>query len=142
LTIDALQDAAIFGPGEPASRALGIRIVALARGTCTVTMRVRPDMVNAHGTCHGGVLFTVGDCACGFACNHDAPPTVAAGATIDFLAPAHVDDELTAVATERWQEGRGGVYDVAISNQAGQKIAMLRCRSRQLRGRESSPELP
>jgi acyl-CoA thioesterase len=120
-------------PSDPASDALRIRIDEMGPGRCLARMRVRPDMANPHGICHGGVVFTLGDSACGQACNYAAPATVAASSAIEFLAPAHVGDELTAVAIERWQEGRGGVYDVTITNQDGRTVAMLRCRSRRLR---------
>ena len=129
MTIDASEDRL---PSDPASDALGIRVLAVRRGHCTAQMRVRADMANGHGICHGGVVFTLADSACGNACNYAAPPTVAASVTIEFLAPVRVGDELTATATERWQEGRGGVYDVEITNQSGQTVAMLRCRSRRL----------
>lgn len=126
----------------PTSQALGIRILSIARGACAAAMQVRPEMANAHGTCHGGVLFTLGDSTCGFACNFEAAQSVAAGAQIDFLAPALVGDVLTAVATERWQEGRSAVYDVSITNQSGRKIALMRCQSRRLRPRDPSSEVP
>ena len=128
---------------DPTSRALGIRIDLLGPGTCTARMLVRADMLNGHSTCHGGILFTLADSACGHACNFADGPAVAAGAAIEFLAPAFEGDELTATATARWQEGRGAVYDVLVSNQAGQLIAMLRCRSRRVseRGR-ATPDRP
>jgi acyl-CoA thioesterase len=122
---------------DPASRALGIRFDLLGAGTCTARMVVRADMLNAQATCHGGIVFALADSAVGHACNFADGPAVAAGASIEFLAPAYAGDELTATATSRWQEGRGAVYDVLVSNQAGQLIAMLRCRSRRVgeRGR-------
>lgn len=139
MTIDALLD---HLPSDPAADALGICVVEVGRGHCKSRMRVRPDMANPHGICHGGVIFTLGDSTCGNACNFGAPPTVAAGSSIEFLAPARAGDELTAIATERWQEGRGGVYDVAVTNQSGQTVAMLRCRSRRLRERSAAADTP
>jgi enoyl-CoA hydratase/carnithine racemase len=50
-------------------------------------MTVRPEMVNGHGLCHGGVIFTLADSAFAFACNSHGEPMVAAGANIEFLAP-------------------------------------------------------
>jgi acyl-CoA thioesterase len=117
------------------SRALGIRIELLGPATCTARMLVRPDMLNSHATCHGGIVFALADSVVGHAHNVADGPAVAAGAAIEFLAPAHEGDELIATATVRWQEGRGAVYDVLVSNQAGQLIAMLRCRSRRVGAR-------
>ena len=50
-------------------------------------MTVRDDMVNGHGICHGGYVFTLADTAFAFACNTYDDVTVAAGADIDFLEP-------------------------------------------------------
>jgi acyl-CoA thioesterase len=105
-------------------------------------MLVRRDRVNGHGICHGGIVFTRADSVRGFACNFEAPPAVATGATIEFLAPVRVGDELTAIVTRCWQQGRGGVYDVAVTNQNGRTVALLRCRSRRLRDPGAAPDMP
>ena len=98
---------ALFEP-DRASRSLGMRIVAIAPQACAVAMRVRGDMCNGHGICHGGMIFTLADSAFAFACNSRGEPTVAASANIDFLAPGREGDELTATARELWSGGRSG----------------------------------
>jgi len=127
---------ALYDP-DRASRALGMRITAIAPQTCTVTMTVRADMTNGHRICHGGMIFTLADSAFAFACNSGGEPTVAASGSIDFLAAAYEGDELTACARERWRGGRSGIYEVTITNQAGATIALFRGRSHQV-GRHSS----
>jgi acyl-CoA thioesterase len=117
------------------SRGLGIRIVEIAPGRARVSMLVRADMVNGHGSCHGGVLFSFADSAFAFACNTYNRITVAAGATIDFLAPARQGDELIAVANEVWRSRRSGIYDVSIVNQRQERIALFRGRSHELDGK-------
>jgi acyl-CoA thioesterase len=91
-------------------------------------------MTNGHSTCHGGFIFTLADSAFAFACNSYNVRTVAAGCVIDFMAPAYENDQLTAEAVEQAIAGRSGVYDVAVSNQNGQRIALFRGRSRQIGG--------
>jgi hypothetical protein len=54
---------------DPASSGLGMRITKIAPGQATLTMRVRPDMLNGHGICHGGFTFALADSAFAFACN-------------------------------------------------------------------------
>ena len=63
-----------------------------------VTMSVRADMTNGHAICHGGLIFALADSAFAFACNSDSEATVAAAASIDFLAPARAGDALSACA--------------------------------------------
>jgi acyl-CoA thioesterase len=96
-------------------------------------MLVREDMLNGHSACHGGLIFSLADSAFAFSCNSHGGAVVAAAASIDFLAPAHGGDELTAVAVERWRSKRNGVYEVTVANQRGETIALFRGRSHQVR---------
>jgi acyl-CoA thioesterase len=119
---------------DNASRGLGMRIVRVGPGQAELTMAVRSDMVNGHAICHGGLVFTLADSAFAFACNSYNFNTVANGCTIEFLAPAHEGDVLTAVAHERSQVGRNGVYDVEVRNQDGVTIAHFRGKSTRIKG--------
>jgi acyl-CoA thioesterase len=116
------------------SRTLGMRILHIGPGRAQLAMLVRADMVNGHGSCHGGVLFSFADTAFAFACNTYNAITVAAGATIDFLLPARQGDQLTAVAHEVWRSRRSGVYDVVVLNQKQERVALFRGRSHVLGG--------
>ena len=119
---------------DRASQALGMRIVAVGPGHAELTMTVRGDMVNGHAICHGGFVFTLADSAFAFACNSYNFTTVANGCTIEFLAPAKEGDVLTAVAQERAQVGRNGVYDVEVRNREGVTIAHFRGKSTRIKG--------
>ena len=57
-----------------ASRGLGMELGPVSPGLATVTMVVRPDMVNGHGTCHGGYLFLLADTAFAFGSGGVLPP--------------------------------------------------------------------
>jgi len=103
-------------------------------------MEVRADMVNGHGLCHGGIVFALGDSAFAFACNSHNDSTVAAAASIDFLAGAREGDELTAEATEVWRTRRNGIYEISVHNQHGERIALFRGRSYRIDGQVVSEE--
>lgn len=124
---------------DMASRALGMTVTAVGPGTSTVEMTVRTDMLNGHALCHGGLIATLADTAFAFACNAYNEMTVASGFAIDFVAPAHVGDVLSAACVERSKAGRTGVYDVQVSNQRGESIALFRGRSHTFRGKPASP---
>ena len=119
--------------GDTASQALGIEVLDAAPGWVRVAMTVRADMVNGHGVCHGGVLFTLADSAFAFACNSHGQPMVAAGASIEFLAPAPRGVRLTATATETSRTSRGGIYDVVVARETGEPLAYFRGRCARLR---------
>lgn len=126
--IAELSAHALFA-GDRASRGLGFRIEEVRPGFARLRMKVRTDMLNGHGMCHGGIIFAFADSAFAVACNTYNAVTVAAAASIDFLAPAHADDELTADAREVWRSKRSGIYEISVSNQRGEVLALFRGRS-------------
>ena len=135
-TPQALADAtaqAMFAR-DAATRSLGMEIIAMGPGTAQLTMRVRPDMLNGHQSCHGGFIFALADSAFAFACNSHNRNTVASGCSIDYLAPGREADLLTAHAVEQSRSGRTGVYDITVSNQDGVRIALFRGKSYQISG--------
>lgn len=119
---------------DPAVRAFGIRIQQVRPGYALLTMPVRDDMLNGHGSCHGGLIFTLADSAFAYACNSRNQNTVASGCTIDFLLPGLPGDVLSAEAVEQSLAGRTGVYDITVSNQDGKKVALFRGRSASIKG--------
>lgn len=122
--------------GDAASSGLGMRIVAIGPGHATLAMTVQPHMLNGFRICHGGYLTTLADSAFAFACNSRNQLTVAAGVTVDFMAPARDGDVLTAEAREVSLKGRTGIYDATVRNAAGETIAILRGRSHRIADRK------
>ena len=119
---------------DPAVRAFGIRIDEVGPGFARLSMPVRDDMLNGHGLCHGGLIFTLADSAFAYACNSRNQNTVASGCTIDYLAPGQPGDVLVAEAVEQSLAGRTGVYDITVSNQDGKRLALFRGRSHSIKG--------
>ncbi len=119
---------------DPASQALGMTLDAIRPGFARMRMRVREDMLNGHGTCHGGYIFMLADSAFAFACNSHNFNTVGAGCTIDYLAPGRAGDVLVAEAVEQALAGKTGVYDVVVTDQDGRKIALFRGKSHRVAG--------
>jgi acyl-CoA thioesterase len=137
---EAARDA--MWANDRASQALGIQVLAVGPGSATLTMTVRTDMLNGHDTCHGGLLTTLADSAFAFACNAYNEITVAAGFDVNFLAAARQGDVLTATARELSKAGRTGVYDIVVTNQRGDSIAVFRGRSYTAKGRAVVAGLP
>jgi acyl-CoA thioesterase len=109
--------------------ALGMDVTECGGGRATVRMRIGPDMVNGHGIAHGGYVFLLADTAFAYACNSYGPVTVAAGAQIEFVAPAVTGDLLEATASEVARFGRSGIYDVSV-RRGDEVLAEFRGRSR------------
>lgn len=120
---------------DEASRALGMELAGAGDGWAQVRMTVRPDMVQGHGTCHGGLVATLADTAFAAACNsRGAGPSVAASADVTWVAPAFAGEVLVADAREHVRSGRAGVTDVTVRREGeGGVVALFRGRSVELR---------
>jgi acyl-CoA thioesterase len=131
----AARCAAKLWAEDACSRGLGMVIAEVAAGRAVLEMTVDARMVNGHGTCHGGMIFTLADTAFGFACNSYNAVTVAQHCSVTFLTPARHGDRLRAEAVERSNAGRSGIYDVTVTNQDGTVVAEFRGLGRTLQGR-------
>jgi acyl-CoA thioesterase len=130
--VDQPDPVAAMMASDAASRMLGIELADYGPGWARTRMTVRADMVNGHGICHGGVIFSLADTAFACACNSWGPVTVAAECDIVFIAPARGGDVLTAEARVRSRYGRSGIYDVTVMHD-DRLVAEFRGRSHQLR---------
>lgn len=115
------------------ARSLGIEIVEIGPGRAVLAMTVQASMTNGHGTCHGGFIFMLADCAFAYACNSHGPRAVAQNAQVHFLSPAQVGARLTAEAIERRRAERSGLTDVTVRDEKG-VIAEFRGASRTIAG--------
>jgi acyl-CoA thioesterase len=121
---------------DAAAHALGMTVGAVGPGHATVTMTVRPDMLNGFGICQGGLVTTLADMAFAYACNSYNELTVASGFDVDLLAASHAGDVLTAVGRVVSQASRMGLYDIEVHNQKGERVAVFRGRSYRMKGRQ------
>jgi acyl-CoA thioesterase len=119
---------------EGTSPAWGIVIEEARVGYARIAMRLRADMLNGHGTAHGGMLFALADTAFAYACNSRGVKTVAAQASMTFLAPALEGELLIAEAVEQALVGRTGVYNVSVRGEDGRAIAEFQGLSRSVGG--------
>ena len=111
-----------------------MKVEQVTPGYARLRMKVRADMLNGHGTCHGGMIFSLADSAFAFACNSGNTLTVAQSCDISFVNPAREGDELVATCEERFQRGRSGIYDTAVATFDGTPVAFFRGKSRTLGG--------
>ena len=108
------------------TRWLGAELVELAPRRSVLRMRVRDDMVNGFGTCHGGVTYALADSAFAFACNTHGRATVALDVTASYPTPARPGDVLTAVAELEGAGRRVGFYRVTVTNGRGEPVVLFR----------------
>ena len=121
-----MRDAEGTGP------AWGVEIDEAREGYARIRMTLRADMLNGHGTAHGGMIFALADTAFAYACNSRNVKTVAAQASIVFLDSVRQGEVLVAEAREAALAGRSGVYNVSVRTQDGRAVAEFQGYSRSL----------
>jgi len=108
------------------SQWLGINVLESEPGYCKLSMKIRKDMTNGFGVCHGGVTFSLADSALAFASNSHGSISLALENNINFTKKVSAGDTLIA-ETEELQNGRTiGVYKVRILNQDEDLVAEFR----------------
>ena len=120
--------------GEGTGPAWNIKIEEARAGYARLSMQVRADMLNGHGTVHGGMVFALADSAFAYLCNGRNEKAVAAQASIVFLGSAGEGETLIAEGEEAAIAGRGGVTRVAVRTTDGRTVAEFTGYSRTIGG--------
>lgn len=116
------------------SRFLGISLDEIRPGYARMSMRVTADMLNGLGMCHGGFTYTLADDAFAHACNSHNRTAVALSCSITYPAAARQGDLLIAECVERHRKGRNGTYDVVVTREDGETVALFRGHCRVIEG--------
>ena len=124
----------IFAADRASREFMQMELLSCAPGRASMRMTVRAEQLNGHQICHGGFIFTLADSTFAFACNSHNANAVASSAHIDFLKPAHEGDVLMCEAKEQTLQGRHGIYDMKVTNQRNEVVAMFRGKSAQIPG--------
>ncbi len=125
---------AMFAADVASRETIGMELLECKPGYARMSMEIKALHLNGHKICHGGFIFTLADSTFAFACNSHNKVAVAAGCSIEFLKPGKLGDVLTCEGLEQTLSGRHGVYDMKVSNQDGDVIAMFRGKSAQIAG--------
>ena len=126
--------AALMFLQDTASQGLDMVIEDVGTGHAKLSMFVGPNMLNGHGICHGGYIFTLADSAFAFACNTYNQLTVAQQNQITYIEAGKLGERLIATATETSRTGRSGTYDVVVTGENERTIALFHGLSRTIKG--------
>ncbi len=111
---------------DPFSQWMGMELVSVGEGHCTLRMVVRPEMTNGFGVAHGGITFSLADSAFAFACNSRGRHAVSVHCTIEHIAPVRAGDELLAIAQEENLGHHLSHYAIQVQRQDGTPVAFFR----------------
>ncbi|WP_396136145.1 hotdog fold thioesterase [Brevibacillus brevis] len=98
---------------------LGMKLLQLGEGTATAELTVADHMLNAHGTAHGAVIFSLADFVFAAACNSYGKTSVALSMNIGFLAAGFKGNRLVATATEEKKNNRTAWYRIRVESENG-----------------------
>lgn len=109
---------------DPFGRLLGVQVEEVRPGYARVRLPLRAEHHNFHGVAHGGVVFSLADCAFAAASNSHNQRAVAISASIHFLrAPG--PGTLEAECVEEHRGRRLGSYRVEVRDGAGRLVATM-----------------
>jgi acyl-CoA thioesterase len=103
---------------------LGVKIIEVKDGYAKVSLNITKEHTNSLGAVHGGVIFSLADCAFAEASNYGDKVAVAVQVSINYLKPAFEGDTLTAEAVQVSDGKTLGLYHVTISK-PDKKIAVF-----------------
>lgn len=126
LSLDPLAIFHRMFDNDPFSQWMGMELVSVGEGACTLRMRVRRDMLNGFGVAHGGITFSLADSAFAFACNSQGRHTVSIHCTVEHVAAVFENDELTATATEEHLGNNLSNYAIRVTRTDGSPVAFFR----------------
>jgi acyl-CoA thioesterase len=113
---------------DPFCATLGVDLVDLGPGTATTSLTVTEDLLNFHGTPHGGAIYSLADAAFAAASNSHGDTAVALETNVSYLSAVDVGTTLTATAEETHLASRTAEYEVVVTDDDGDRVATFRGR--------------
>ena len=108
------------------SQWLGIEVLETGEGHCRLKMKVKKEMLNGFSIAHGGISYSLADSALAFASNGYAKMAVSIETSISHVQKVVEGDDLIAVARERSKTNRIGIYEVEVTNQKNEVVALFK----------------
>lgn len=100
---------------DPFCEMLGIDFVALEPGYAETRLTITDDLLNFHGTPHGGAINSLADSAFAAASNSHGDTAVALETNVSYLSAVESGTTLTATAEETHRTKRTAEYEVVVT---------------------------
>lgn len=111
---------------DPFSKWLGIERVEDGAGKSILRMTVRPEMLNGFSVAHGGITYSLADSALAFAANGYGIQSMSIETGISHTKKVVEGDVLTASTKEISLTTRIGIYQIDITNQNNEIVALFK----------------
>jgi len=114
------------GVSDPFSQWLGIERVEDGAGKSVLRMTIRREMLNGFNISHGGIAYSLADSALAFASNGHGIKSMSIETSISHTKAVIEGDVLTATAIEKNLTGKIGVYEVIVTDQQNETVALFK----------------
>ena len=111
---------------DPFSKWLGIERMEESAGYCVLRMTVRQEMLNGFAVAHGGITYSLADSALAFAANTHGIQSMSIETSISHTKQVLEADILTAKTKEISLTNRVGIYQIDITNQNNEIVALFK----------------
>ncbi len=105
---------------------LGVEVLESEPGYAKIKMKIRKDMINSFGTCHGGVTFAFAQTALAFCSNNYGNIAVALETSMAFTSPLFEGDEIIAESNEESKRSKVAVYTIRVKKIDGTVVGVFR----------------
>ena len=109
--------------GDAFSQWLGIKIIKINEGNCTLEMTVRDEMTNGFNIAHGGIAYSLADSALAFAANSYGIQSMSIETSISHTKKVKSGDVLKAITKEVNKSNKTAIYYITITNQNDIEVA-------------------
>jgi acyl-CoA thioesterase len=113
---------------DPYCEMLGIELADLAPGRAVTRLRITADLLNFHGTPHGGAVYSLADAAFAAASNSHGETAFALETNISYLEAVEPGTTLTATAAETHLSERTAEYEIVVTDEDDERVATFRGR--------------
>ena len=105
----------LFSERDGYMKLLDIELADISAGYARVHMRIGKEHLNLNGTCHGGVIFSLADCAFGISSNSHGVVAAGIDAHITYHAAACEGNILSATSREISRSRKLATYRIEVT---------------------------
>jgi acyl-CoA thioesterase len=109
--------------GDAYAHSLGVGLVSVSDDEIVIEMVVRPEHLNFLELGHGGMVFSLADCAFSLGSNAAGDRAVAIDTHLVLTAASRLGDRLRASVAEVSRGRTLGTYRVDVTREDGRKVA-------------------
>jgi len=109
--------------GDAFSQWLGIKVLEINEGNCTLQITVRDEMTNGFNIAHGGIAYSLADSALAFAANSYGIQSMSIETSISHTKKVESGDVLKAITKEINKSNKTAIYYITITNQNDIEVA-------------------